>query len=114
METAHVGLSVNWVVPADETGPITAALHALMVEVRHVPGCLECALAICLGTDSTIRYSETWRSEESLRVRVRSDQFSRLAGLMETASAAPTIQFQLTNRVRGLDYARTVRGVRES
>jgi quinol monooxygenase YgiN len=111
METAHVGLSVDLVVPAGETGPISVALHALMIEVRHVPGCLECALSICLGTTSTIRFTETWRSEENLRTHVRSDQFTRLAGLMETASTPPTIRFRLPGRVRGLDYAMTVRGL---
>jgi quinol monooxygenase YgiN len=114
METADVGLSVDWVVPTCETGPIAAALHTLMVEVRQVPGCLESALAVRLGIHSTIRYTETWRSEESLRSYVCSDQFSRLAGLMENASAPATIQFHLPQQVRGLDYAIMVRGTRES
>jgi quinol monooxygenase YgiN len=79
-----------------------------------VPGCLESALAVRLGIHSTIRYTETWRSEESLRSYVCSDQFSRLAGLMENASAPATIQFHLPQQVRGLDYAIMVRGTRES
>ena len=47
--------------------------------------------------------------EEDLREQVRSDRFSRLLELMESASERPQLRFELGSETRGLDYVEEVR-----
>ncbi len=59
-----------------------------------------------------ISYVEDWSSEEALREQVRSDRFSRLLELMESAMEPPQLEFELGNGTRGLDYVEEVRADR--
>jgi quinol monooxygenase YgiN len=57
----------------------------------------------------TVQFVESWESEEGLKRHVRSDRFVTLAGLMESATEAPRVEFALPGGTRGLDYAGEVR-----
>lgn len=107
--TAPVRMTVQWFVRPQESGPITAALHDLMVAARAEPGCLTCQLSTEMGDKAGLRYVEEWREEKDLRRQLRSDRFSRLAELVERATEHPVVEFELTGGVRGLDYAEEVR-----
>lgn len=109
MDSRTAGLMIEWTVPLGETGPITTALHSLMVLARAERGCLECGVSTRLGTLSTIRYTEDWATEADLREHVLSHRFTRLAELLETATAAPHIEFRLPGGLRGLEYATEAR-----
>src|SRR5262249_21790832 len=52
------------------------ALRFLAVGARVEPGCLGCSA--WLDTDSTVRYTEEWATEQDMRRRVRSDRFTSL------------------------------------
>ena len=104
-----VRMTVQWFVPHQESGAITAALHALMVAARTQPGCLGCRLSTEMGERAGLRYVEEWRDEEDLKRQLRSDRFARLAELVERATERPDVEFRLPGTVRGLDYAEEVR-----
>jgi len=106
---APVRMTVQWFVRPQESGPITAALHALMVAARAEPGCLTCQLSTEMGDKAGIRYVEEWNEEKDLKRQLRSDRFSRLAELVESATERPLVEFALERGVRGLEYAEEVR-----
>ena len=58
---------------------------------------------------STVRYVEEWTTEEAMRLRVRSDRFTRLLEVMESAPEAPSVQFDFVRETRGLDFVAEVR-----
>ena len=107
--TSPVRMTVRWFVPSRESGPILAALHALMVAARSEPGSLGCHLVTDLAERAGLSYTEEWKREEDLKRQLRSDRFSRLAELMERASEQPRIEFTLADGVHGLEYAEAVR-----
>ena len=107
---APVRITVQWSVRPQESGPIMAALHALMVAARAEHGCVGCRLSTDLGTTAGLRYVEEWKEEADLVRQVCSDRFGKLAELMETAIERPTVEFSLPDGVRGLEYAEEVRG----
>jgi quinol monooxygenase YgiN len=88
------------------------ALQDLAAAVRTHPGCVGCSVSSDLSTTGLMRYSEQWRTESDLRDRLQSDTFLRLASLLDSASEAPKIEFQLEQGIRGLDYLEEVRTVR--
>ena len=47
--------------------------------------------------------------EEDLRVRLRSDSFTRLASLIDDATKPPVVEFELPNGKRGLEFAEEIR-----
>jgi quinol monooxygenase YgiN len=102
-------MTIEWFVPIGQTRPITLALHSLAAETRTVRGCIGCSLATDIGNRGTVRYSEEWLTEEDLRRRIRSDNFSQLATLMDDATQPPRIQFALAHETRGFDFLEEVR-----
>ena len=109
MLATPVRMTVQWFVPSRESGPILAALHALMVAARAEPGCLGCHLSTEMGDRAGLSYTEEWKAEEDLKRQLRSARFSRLAELMERATEHPKVEFMLPCGVRGLEYAEAAR-----
>jgi quinol monooxygenase YgiN len=94
-----------------ESWRLIDALRSLMVPTRRERGCLSCQLVLSSESVDPMRisYIEDWSSEEDLREQVKSDRFSRLLQVMETALAPPQLEFQLVGGTRGLDYVEEVR-----
>lgn len=59
--------------------------------------------------EATVRYVEEWATEEAMRLRVRSERFTRLLEVFESAREAPCVQFDFVMATRGLDYVAEVR-----
>jgi quinol monooxygenase YgiN len=81
------------------------ALRFLGLSTRLEPGCLSCSS--WTGPDS-VCYSEEWGTEADLRRHVRSDRFTNLLAIVESAQE-PQIQFDFVTSTRGLDYVAEVR-----
>ena len=82
------------------------ALRFLAVSTRLEPGCLGCSA--WSDPDATVRYSEAWATEADMRRHVRSDRFTSLLGVLESAQE-PHVQFDFVTATRGLDYIEEVR-----
>jgi quinol monooxygenase YgiN len=114
MTTTPVRMTLKWCVPPGESRPIAAALQGLMVAARAARGCVNCSLTTSMAEQMTISYVEDWRTEEDLRRELRSDRFTALAELLESASGHPSVEFSLPEAVLGLEYAHQVRNTPES
>ena len=95
--------------PACGTQQLVHALRFLASPIRIEPGCLGCRVWVDDLDESTVRYVEEWTTEEAMRVRVRSERFTRLLEVLESAPEAPRIQFDFVTQTRGLDYVAEVR-----
>jgi quinol monooxygenase YgiN len=82
------------------------AFRFLMTRTRRDAGCLECS--VWLDAQSTVRYTEVWSTEADMRRRVRSEPFTSLLSVVESATEA-TVQFDFVAETRGLDYIAEVR-----
>lgn len=106
-------MTVQWLVPPQESGVIASAIHGLMVAARSEPGYVSCNLSTEFGDRAGLRYVEEWKDEDDLKRQLRSDRFARLAELIERATERPRIEFSLPGGVRGLEYAEEIRHGRE-
>ena len=52
---------------------------------------------------ATVRYVEEWATEADMRRRVRSDRFTSLLAVVESAQE-PQVHFDFVTTTRGLDY----------
>ena len=68
------------------------------------------AVTVQPGASESVRYEEEWDTEEAMRTRLRSEQFTRVLEVLESAPEPPTVQFEFITRTRGLDYVEEVRG----
>ncbi len=82
------------------------AFHFLVVGTRLERGCLGCSTWI--DPDSTVHYVEEWATEEDMRSRVRSDRFTSLLAVVESAREA-NVHFDFVTKTRGLEYVAEVR-----
>jgi quinol monooxygenase YgiN len=88
-------------------GQLVEALKFLMATTRLEPGCLGCT--VWTDADSTVHYMEEWGTEAEMKRRVRSDKFTSLLSVIESAQEPPKVQFEFITTLRGLDYVREVR-----
>ena len=109
MKQSDAHMVLEWKIPPGQVRPITAALNSVMLETRLERGCVCCSLATSVADLVTLRYVEDWESEDGLRRHVQSDGFRALAGLVESATETPRIEFALPGGTRGVDYATEVR-----
>ena len=81
------------------------ALSFVVVSTRFEPGC---ATSAAWSDTNSVRYVEEWKTEEEMRRRIRSDAFTSVLSIVESATD-PTVQFDFVTRTRGLDYVAEVR-----
>jgi quinol monooxygenase YgiN len=91
-----------------ESAPrIVEALRFLMATTRLEPGCLRCT--VWTDAESIVHYAEEWGTEAEMKRRVRSDKFTSLLSVIESAQQSPEVQFEFITSTRGLDYVMEAR-----
>jgi quinol monooxygenase YgiN len=103
-----VRLAVALVV-AGGASQIVHALRLLASPTRVEPDCLGCRVWTEDNEESTVRYEEEWATEDAMRLHVRSERFTRLLQVLESAPVPPSVQFDFVTETRGLDYVAEVR-----
>ncbi len=78
----------------------------LVVSTRLERGCIACSA--WMDSDSTIRYVEEWATEADMRLRVRSDRFTSVLAIVESAREAD-VHFDFVTTTRGLEYVEEAR-----
>lgn len=84
------------------------ALRYLRIGTQLEPGCLRCC--VWSEPDASIHYMEEWETEEDLARHVRSQRFTSLLGVLESAPEQPQVTFDFVTATRGLEYAAELRG----
>jgi quinol monooxygenase YgiN len=87
--------------------PLVEAFRYLMVGTLLEPGCLSCSA--WADPDSTVHYVEEWATEGDLRQRIRSDRFTSLLALLESAKEPPAVRIEFVEKTCGLEYVSEVR-----
>lgn len=88
---------------------LVRALRSVMLPVQAERGLVSCGIYQQIGDENVLVYIEEWTLPEDLDEQIRSNRFSRLLALMETAAEPPVLEFRFVNRTRGLDYVEAVR-----
>ena len=104
-----VRLAVSLVPSGRGPKPLVDALRFLAWPIRLEAGCLGCRVWVDESDQFIVRYMEEWATEEAMRLRVRSERFTRLLEVFESAQETPCVQFDFVTETRGLDYVAEVR-----
>ena len=106
-----VRLAVTLALPASRTSQLLDALRVVASPIRIEPGCLGWRAWVDDTDESTVRYEEEWATDDAMRVRVRSQRFTQLLEVLESAPVAPSVKFDFVTASRGLDYVEEVRHI---
>ena len=82
------------------------ALRFLVMSTRLEQGCLGCSA--WTDPDGTVRCVEEWATEHDMQRRVKSERFTSLLSVIESAKDAQ-VQFDFVTRTRGIEYVAQVR-----
>jgi hypothetical protein len=82
------------------------ALRFIGLSAQLEPGYLGCSA--WADPDHMVRYVEEWHTEADMRRRVRSEQFTSLLSVAESAQE-PQVHFDFVTITRGLDYVEEAR-----
>jgi quinol monooxygenase YgiN len=85
------------------------ALDSLVLVAGLDRGCTGCRLFADANDPRLFFYEEDWASREDLEREIRSDRFTRLLSILETAAEKPVLEFRFVSETRGLDYVGEVR-----
>ncbi len=107
MSTRMVRLTVTLSASNNDAQGLVEAFRFLMVSTRLDRGCLGCS--VWSEPDSSVHYVEEWVTEEDIKRRLRSDRFTSVLALLESARERPHVQFDFVSSTRGLDYVAEVR-----
>ena len=91
--------------PPQRTESLLAALQSQARLARLARGCLEAHLFTESCNPRNLCYTEAWDTEENLCSMLRSEHFTRLAELMETAVEPPLLDFRTITVIHGLEFA---------
>jgi quinol monooxygenase YgiN len=105
--TCMVRLIVSLTARTPSAENLLDALRYISTTTRLEDGCLGCS--VWAGPDSTLHYVEEWDTEDTMRRRVRSDRFTSVLAVIESASEPPEVRFDFVTRTRGLDYVAEIR-----
>lgn len=94
---------------SQRTESLLAALQSLARLARLARGCLETHLFTESHDPRNLCYIEVWDTEENLCSMLRSEHFTCLAELMETAVEPPILDFRTITAIHGLEFAWQVR-----
>lgn len=86
---------------------LTEALRYLKVGTQIEKGCLRCS--VWADPDATIHYIEEWDTEADLTRHVRSQRFTSLLAVLESAPEQPLVRFDFVTESRGLEYVAELR-----
>lgn len=88
---------------------LVRALNALMNSARAESGLLNCKLYRQVDNENTLCYVEDWQTVNDLEYQIRSNRYTQLLALMETATELPVIEFHTISQTQGLSYLQAVR-----
>jgi len=88
---------------------LVQALKSLTVSARAEHGLIGCTLYQEVGDETALRFIEDWQTEDDLENQIRSNRYTQLLALMETAAELPSLEFRTVAQTRGLDYLQAVR-----
>lgn len=87
------------------SAPPNEFMNAFSTDIQLNRGCLESQLFTESHDPRNLCYTEVWDTEENLCSMLRSEHFTRLAALMETASEPPILNFRMITVIHGLEFA---------
>jgi quinol monooxygenase YgiN len=97
-------------VSASGAAELSRALRLVMLPARRNPTCARAQLYAEIGEPGALCYVEEWLTSEDLVREIRTDRFTRLLQLMETAVEPPVLEFRFVSEVRSLDFVAEARG----
>jgi hypothetical protein len=105
--TCVVRLTISGAASSRHTKDLLAALRYISTATRLEDGCLGCS--VWTGPESSLQYVAEWATENDLRRWVRSDRFTSVLSVLESANEPPSVRFDFVTTTRGLDYVAEIR-----
>ena len=88
---------------------LVQALKVLAVSAQAERGMLACKLYQPAGDESAVCFVEQWQAKDDLESQMRSNRYTQLLALMETAVEEPSMEFYTVSQMQGLDYLQAIR-----
>jgi quinol monooxygenase YgiN len=89
---------------------LAEALRRMRREIHGHRGCVDVHVAADVDETTVLWYCEEWDDLEGLERELRTDRFTHLLALVETAAQPPLVEFRVITETRGLEYVASVRG----
>jgi quinol monooxygenase YgiN len=95
--------TIRMVIPGKKRGEALKILRSVAELSRVESGCLSSHIYGDLQENNVIMLEEVWRTEEDLKVHMRSDEYFNLLLVLEMALKQPDIRFNTISSSTGIE-----------
>jgi quinol monooxygenase YgiN len=110
---AVVQLTVRLTAKAGRAHQLVQALRTVMQHAVLNGACSGAHIAADVDETNAFWYVEDWQDVRELERQLRTERFSHLLALLETAPVQPLLEFRVVAETRGLEYVAAVREAAE-
>ena len=96
-------------IPPKKNCEVLEVLRPLAERIKVNPGCLGSHLYRDLQEEDVLMFEQRWRSEEDLKLHLRSNDYRTVLLLMEVALTQPEICFEVVNHTSGFETIESAR-----
>jgi len=104
-----VELLVRFTAKTGRSQELIQALRSVMRSLQSEGACEISHAASDVDDQNAVWYWEEWKGIGDFERHLRSEPFSRLLSVIETAASAPLVECRMVSETRGLDYLAAVR-----
>ena len=90
-------------IPPQKCDEVLKILRSMAEQCRDNPGCLRSHVYGDLQESNVLMIEEVWRTEEDLKVHMRSDEYFNLLLVLEMALKQPEIRFDTISNSTGIE-----------
>ena len=102
--------TIRMAIPPQKCGEASKILRSMADQCSDNPGCLSCHIYGDLQESNVLMIEETWRTEEEMDLRIRSDEYLNLLLVLEMALKQPEIRFDTISSSAGFETIEKARG----
>jgi quinol monooxygenase YgiN len=101
--------TIRMMIPPKKHAEVLKILKVIAEQDRVLRACLSCRIYKDAEEENIIMFEEMWRSEEGLMGHLRSNEYSKLLLVVETALQDPEIKFYTITRQSGFEIIEKAR-----
>jgi quinol monooxygenase YgiN len=103
MEQPMIRATIRMAIPPRKSDEAQRILRRLVRECGDDPGCLNCHIYGDLQDENVLVLEQTWKTQESLDLHLRSDVYRNLLLVVEMSLVKPEIRFDTISDSAGIE-----------
>jgi quinol monooxygenase YgiN len=105
-----IDVTIKMIVSADKRNEVLITIKGLLGQIRRDHGCISCHCYLDVEAEDVVILKQAWKTNEALKIYLRSGYFKVLLGAMKLLTCEPEISFNTVVATEDMEAIVTTRG----